>query len=411
MQILLDNQKITNYSINDHGINSFGYENINEIFFDVFEIKNKDFEIIKEKKGEFNDDPIIEMDLVLQNELYKNVRFVLQKKQGIIINTNLLDYTNAVNYEKVNKKPVIQESKEKKIVKKQKFNFDPPEKKLVSEKTQIVSEEQLLQKKKQNFLNSLKSDLVKDLKNEIRQGVIDDLLQEKLEDLFENSNSTFKKELVNLAEKLARRESARFYESGGGTNAVQYADGGEMNGDLTVHGQINSDSLSVNSINVDYVNVNNLNTNNQLIHNNLTVLESLCANRAFIHNNLTVNGNLSSKNNYVLGDVTITGNLKVSNEIFGDLVSGNTVVNSNGDTLLTKMVKNITGSNFVDKTYTINHNLNTFDILINVYYKNPDDNSYELVIPSIVNINSNTTIMNFSFKPADDETYKIILMS
>ena len=103
MQVLLDNNTISEYSFIKEGMNSLGYENLNEVFFDVFEIKSKHLDLVKEKKGDFNGNPIIEVDLRIKNEIFKNVRFILKKESGIKINPNLLDYTKVVVYEKDNK--------------------------------------------------------------------------------------------------------------------------------------------------------------------------------------------------------------------------------------------------------------------------------------------------------------------
>lgn len=84
-------------------MNSFGYESLNEVFFDVFEIKGKNLEFIKEKKGDFNGDPIIELDLCIENQKYKNVRFVLKKNGIININPKLLDHLSATIFEQSNK--------------------------------------------------------------------------------------------------------------------------------------------------------------------------------------------------------------------------------------------------------------------------------------------------------------------
>ena len=53
MQILLDNNKISNFSIINDGMNTLGYESLNEVFFDVYEIKSNGLDLVKEKRGEF----------------------------------------------------------------------------------------------------------------------------------------------------------------------------------------------------------------------------------------------------------------------------------------------------------------------------------------------------------------------
>ena len=243
-------------------MNSFGYENLNEVFFDVYEINHKDVQLVKEKKGDFDGNPIVEMDLCIENETFKNVRFVLKKQNGIHINPSLLDYTNVVVFEEKNKpkqKPIVKPKlKPKKIVKEEKTQK-------LSEKTLVLKEEKLVEKNKEDFFNSIKSEMIDQIKNEIKQGIIADMLKEniqsnldslvtnennrnKLTNLFEQTNTKFRNEIIQLSEKLARRESMRFAESGGGTNAVQYANGGTMDGNLTISQNLSSNTIIANNV-------------------------------------------------------------------------------------------------------------------------------------------------------------------
>ena len=270
-------------------MNSFGYENLNEVFFDVYEIKHKDFDLVKEKCGEFDGNPIVELDLCIENEIFKNVRFVLKKQNGIYVNTNLLDYTNVVVFEKKNtikKQPLpVVVQKSKKIIKE-------VTKKKVTPTSQILKEEKLVERNKEEFFNSIKTEMIDQLRGEIKQGIIAEMLKEnmqsnfnsllaednnktKLHRLFEQTNTKFRNEIIQLSEKLARRESMRFAESGGGTNAVQYANGGTMNGDLNINGNlIINDQLYIKKVVFDvgdssqqsFVFTHNLNTKNILVN-------------------------------------------------------------------------------------------------------------------------------------------------
>jgi hypothetical protein len=89
VQVLLDNHKISEYSFVEEGMNSLGYESLNEVFFDVYEIKSKYLDLVKEKKGDFNGNPIIEADLKIKDQIFKNVRFILTKENKVKINPNL----------------------------------------------------------------------------------------------------------------------------------------------------------------------------------------------------------------------------------------------------------------------------------------------------------------------------------
>jgi hypothetical protein len=52
-----------------------------------------------------------------------------------------------------------------------------------------------------------------------------------------------KKEFNQIIEKVKTAQFARAMESGGGTNAVQYANGGTMNGSLTVTNNIVAENI------------------------------------------------------------------------------------------------------------------------------------------------------------------------
>ena len=457
-------------------MNSFGYESLNEVFFDVFEIKGKNLEFIKEKKGDLNGDPIIELDLCIENQKYKNVRFVLKKNGTVNINPKLLDHLSATIFEQSNSEDIQSTKKfSKKIILEKNTNpasrpasRPASQSNKTAEKSKIVTEKNVIDTVKEDFFNSIKGDLITSLKEEIKAGIIADMLKENLQDnfdnfinqddksnklykLFEQTNNSFRKELMELIEKVSKREALRYAESGGGTNATQYANGGVMDGNLKVTGSFESNKITTNSISA-----NSLSSNNQFITNNLTVGNNISAKNLLIYDtisagnniysnyakfyDLTVNHNLSVNNNLItnyetvtndlsvlgnlhtngsvnfkngssiLGDVVITGNLTVSQEIFGDLVSGNTIVNSSGDTLLAKAVKNISGSNFVDGNYTVRHNLSSYDLLMSLYYINPNG-TREIVHASMINDTLSTTQISFASQPEATDNFKLIIMS
>jgi DNA-binding cell septation regulator SpoVG len=324
VQIELDNNKITNYSIVKEGMNVLGCENLNEVFFDVFEIKSNGLDLIKEKRGEFDGNPIIEMDLKLGDQIYKNVRFVLTKENKICINPNLLDHT----------KIMVQEKKQAKVKPPEpKTEFKREIKPIVKEtvvlkEDPIIKEESLIEKTKKEFFESLKGEVLEELKREVRAGIIADLIKEnlqtnfdtviqdngnknKLQRILENFNNSFRKEFIDLAEKVSRREALRYAESGGGTNAVQYANGGIMNGDLTVTGNFQSDTMSVNGISVDTLSVNTLSTNNEFVIHNLSVSEGISA-RDINVDTLTVN-TLSTNNEFVIHNLSVSEGITAQN--------------------------------------------------------------------------------------------------
>ena len=399
MQILLDNNKISNYSLISEGMNTFGYESLNEIFFDVYEIKVNGLDLVKEKKGDYNGNPIIEMDIRVDNEIYKNVRFVLTKENKICINPNLLDHTKVVAYEKKVEKP--KETPKPPVIKENKEVFVKQKNKIV-QKDPVIEEESLIEKTKKEFFESIRGEVLQELKKEIKAGIISDLIKEnvqinfdsvvsdngnknKLQKILENYNNSFRKDYIELAEKVSRREAMRYTESGGGTNSVQYANGGKMDGDLFVTGNFQSETIMVNSLNVN----------------------SLTANYGLINHDLTVAGAVSSGSGHVLGDVLITGNLKVLNSIDGGSIVGSTIVGSNS---LSKSIKNISGSSFVNGNYTVSHNLSTYNLLLTLYSVNPDGKN-EVVHASMINDSLSTTLISFAEQPDPSENYKLIIVS
>ena len=234
-------------------MNSLGYESLNEVFFDVYQIKCKEVELVKEKKGDFNGNPIIEVNLKIKDKIFENVRFVLSNENKIKINPKLLDYTKVAVYENTNKtqilKPVIK--KPKKVT-----NSTILEKTKNKEKHKsILVEQNLIEKAKADFLQNIKSEVLNQIKSEIREGVILDLIKNnlqnnfnsvidessnknKLHQILEKFNNSFRKEYVDLAEKISKREALRYTESGGGTNAVQYKNGGTIDGELIINGNL-----------------------------------------------------------------------------------------------------------------------------------------------------------------------------
>lgn len=307
MEVFIDNNQIKEYSFVKNGMNVLGCNSINELFFDVFEIKSKGLELVKEKKGDFNGTPIIELDLCIDEKLYKNVRFIIQENNSEIkINPNLLDHLNSVIFEKKNieknipkKEILIEETKPIKIKKIKK----------VSDKVQIVKEEKLIDKVKKEFISNIKSELLNSLKEEIETGLINKALQEnvysnfetilendklqyKIQKLFSNDQNKFRKELIEIAEKISRREVLRFAESGGGTNGLSkdsfqqfqkivFIIGDGINTEFTLNHNLNTKDLYItlydNSSNeIIYGYVNNIDDNSTIVSFSVPIENQSC---------------------------------------------------------------------------------------------------------------------------------------
>lgn len=266
MEIFIDNNKITEYSFTESEMNTLGYNSINETFFDVFLIENKDIKLVKEKKDDFNGSPIVELDLCINNKLYKNVRFLVKENTETKINPNLLDHLNSIEFEKINKKQqIIKNIKNITTEKIEPKKLIKP--KTISEKKLIVKEEKLIDKVKNNFLENIRTEVIESLKNDIQFGSISELLKEnihnnfgvvlendkfqyKIQKLFQNSQNTLREDLIEIAEKIARREVMRFAESGGGTNAANYQKlifivGDGINTEYTLNHGLNSKELFI----------------------------------------------------------------------------------------------------------------------------------------------------------------------
>ncbi len=292
VEIFLDSKAISEYSFVEEGMNTLGYDTLNEVFFDVFEIKSKSLELVKEKKGDFNGLPIIELDLCIEDKIYKNVRFIINEKSDIKINLNLLDHLNCIVYEKTNK--IEAKHKKSALIIEQTELVPLKETKKVkkSEKTEVIKEERLIDKVKNEFLSNIKQELLENLKNEIEYGSISEMLKEsihnnfgtilendgfqfRLQKLFQNDQNKFRKDLIEIAEKISRREVMRFSESGGGTNSRHYDKlifiiGDGVNTEYTLSHNLNNTELFIaiydNSNNeIVYADITNINPNQTLI--------------------------------------------------------------------------------------------------------------------------------------------------
>jgi hypothetical protein len=314
MKVSLEGQEIKNYVFTYEGVNMLGFDSIDEIYFDVFEIKTNQYQIIKEKKEEKNGLPIVELDVTVDNVIFKNVKFQLTKENVVKINQNSLNRRNASIIE--NKVPLINKNNKPTIIKEQNLLKKSPDKPVKEELKKLIQKESK---------TGLIKQLIKENTEELfRELLLTDNSDKKIQKFFEGYTSNFKKSFIEIAEKIARRESLRFSESGGGSNAVQYANGGTMDGDLTV---------------------------------TQTILAE-------------------------------------------------TITDTKGRHLVSKLTFNIVGNN-TTRTYTLNHNLNTKNILINVY----DINNDELVFVSSRNVDLDNTTIQFPNNLLTGQNYRVVMFA
>jgi hypothetical protein len=314
MKVSLEGQEIKNYQFTYEGVNMLGFDSIDEIYFDVFEIKTKHYQIIKEKKEEKNGLPIVELDVTIGNTIFKDVKFQLTKENIVKINQNSLNRRNSSIIE--NKIPLIDKNNKQSLIKEQLLTNKPVENSVKTELKKLIQKES-----KSGLIKKLIKENTEELFHEL---LLNDSSDKKIQKFFEGYTNNFKKSFIEIAEKIAKREGLRSMESGGGTNAVQYANGGTMDGNLTV---------------------------------TQTILAS-------------------------------------------------TITDNQGRQLVSKLTFDIIG-NGVTRTYTLNHNLNTKTILINIY----DATTDELVFVSSKNIDLNNTTIQFPNNLLTHENYRVIIFA
>jgi hypothetical protein len=217
--------------------------------------------IISEKIGIWKNKDVVTVN---QNN------FVVMESSNTMIPLNHLSKeefeSNFVSAEKIKKKPIIIESnqtfsqaskKEEKIskpsikVEKEK-KYEPikeievPTKKEEPKFIQKVKEPEEVSTQK--YVDDIKTstnskNIEEDAEEDAETKSFFDLLEKKKDDprvkkFFNYHADHMKKEFSQIIEKFKTTQLARAMESGGGTNAVQYANGGTMNGTLTVTEQI-----------------------------------------------------------------------------------------------------------------------------------------------------------------------------
>jgi hypothetical protein len=314
MKVSLEGQEIKNCQFTYEGVNMLGFDSIDEIYFDVFEIKTNQYQIIKEKKEEKNGLPVVELDVTVGNTIFKNVKFQLTKENVVKINQNTLNRRNSTIIE--HKIPLIDKNKDQRLIKEQLLTNKPVENSVKTELKKLIQKES-----KTGLIKKLIKENTEEL---FRELLLNDSSDKQVQKFFEGYTRNFKKSFIEIAEKIARRESLRFAESGGGTNAVQYANGGTMDGDLIVTQTIVAASIT----------------------------------------------------------------------------------DTQGRQLVSKLTFDIIGNNST-RTFTLNHNLNTKNILINVY----DINNDELVFVSSKNTDLNNTTIQFPNNLLNGENYRVIMFA
>jgi hypothetical protein len=119
-------------------------------------------------------------------------------------------------------------------------------KNIISEEFSLIKENTLSITDKENFkalIEETQNNLTEQI-NTVKNNIIISEKKQPGKDfkkIEEKINQTLQAEIINLKKYVAS------YSGGGGSVATQYANGGIMNGDLTVNGSINSQSFNISS--------------------------------------------------------------------------------------------------------------------------------------------------------------------
>jgi hypothetical protein len=152
---------------------------------------------------------------------------------------------------------------------------------ILKEKTQLLTKVSEPEQKPETSINP---ELIKKMIFETFTSIVnEDLRHPELEKFFDVYTEGFKQQFMQLSEKISKREIYRAMESGGGTNAKQFAKGGVMEGNLTITGDLSVVGNSYinlqppdevakkvvlnvgDDVNASYVLVHNLNTRDILV--------------------------------------------------------------------------------------------------------------------------------------------------
>lgn len=397
MNILIDNKEIENFANTNESINVLSYKELEEVHDGIYLIKTHNNQtFLKEAKSTWKSKPVVEFNVLTNDRLFKSVKFVLEKRDKTLLNYSSLGIsskrslmteqvakkldipteTNANIYEERLKSALdanIQNGK--RIIA---DTIDHQQKhinKLVAE--QVAAQVEQLTTNIINDLVDTRSRIIKDLQEKVREEIIMDILSKKQEILhesiariskMENVVATCKQRVDEAAAtdtatiktieeykrafdkeiRNVRTTVARVAESGGGTNAVQYANGGVMNGALTINGDLN------------------------------------------VANNITGHFGLSSLDQ----EGAMNGQAIIWSDSLAQWTPGDATI---------KRVYHV--GDGTASSFTINHQLSSLDLIYQVY----DNASQEVVVPYIKNTDDQNTQISFSFVPSPS-AYRVVMV-
>lgn len=210
MAILLDNKPINEFEDTKEVINILNCSTFEEVKKNLFLIKSNGETFLKEKVNTWRNNPVFEFNVLVGNILHKNVKFVVSEESETMINHKQLGI----------RKPVIL----------------PKQPSILKEETQLLTKNDI--SPKQHTPNFDLSDLKKIISETFVDFLKEDQYSPELHNFFNIYTEGFKQQFMQISEKISKREMYRAMESGGGTNAVNYAKGGVIDGDLTITGSL-----------------------------------------------------------------------------------------------------------------------------------------------------------------------------
>jgi len=169
------------------------------------------------------------------------------------------------------------------------------------------------------------------------------ILKEKIQDVELNLvKEELKSELSsNLKNEITSLKRYAEMSAGGGTNAVQYANGGTMNGNLNVNGNILSGGRNLDEIfgagggssSGEYLPLSGGNLTGQLSSNNTIIAETILATNILSATNLDIGFELSGFN--VTGSISANGDLNVNQiNVSGDILPTENITYNIGSSAL-----------------------------------------------------------------------------
>ena len=183
----------------------------------------------------------------------------------------------------------------------------------LSDNIQANSKEQ--KKKYDSFVSSIRVEDVQEVKTIIYDKIDEAQIDQLRESLQSNIEKSLKGDIISLK---------RYVEmsSGGGSVAVQYANGGVMNGDLTVAGTLSAQTylgIEVPSVQGLYLPLSGGSLTGQLSSNSTIIADTIVATNLLSSTRIDIGYELSGFD--VTGNVSVSGNIDISKNITlsGDL--------------------------------------------------------------------------------------------